>query len=182
MILKVMSKIIALLFVFVTFQTFAQSNKDRALKPIKENFNRINSQKNWTKIDSLSLIDGDSFTQLFYTKKVLEKFIHTNYGETGKRIAEYYFLNQQLSFVLEQEQRYNMTPMITKLDPVNYPEITELFDPKKTSITEVRSYFSKGKLIRQDARYPKKINLITEEKNIKEEYKRVKSLTNLVDN
>jgi hypothetical protein len=170
-----MSKTIILLLFFVTsFQPFAQSNKNVALKPIKENFTRINSQKKWTKIDSLSLIDGDSFTQLFYTKKVLEKLIHTNYGETGKRIAEYYFLNHQLSFVLEQEQRYNMTPMITKLDLVNYPEITELFDPKKTRITEVRSYFSKEKLIHQsDSKEDKKANLIAEEKRIKAEYKRI---------
>jgi hypothetical protein len=172
-----MSKIIILFLFFATsVQIFAQSNKDKALKPIKENFTRINAQKNWTKIDSLSLIDGDSFTQLFYTKKILEKLIHTNFGETGKRIVEYYFLNQQLSFVLEQEQRYNMTPMITTLDPVNYPEITELFDPKKTSINEVRSYVRNEKLIHQVAEYPKKVNFITEEKRIKAEYERVKSL------
>jgi hypothetical protein len=170
-----MSKTIILLLLIVSsFQTFAQSNKNGALKPIKENFTRINSQKNWTKIDSLSLIDGDSFTQLFYTKKVLEKLIHTNYGETGKRITEYYFLNHQLSFVLEQEQQYNISPMITKLDPVNYPEITELFDPKKTRITEARSYFSNGKLIHQVASNPNtKLNLIAEEKRIKAEYKRI---------
>jgi hypothetical protein len=173
-----MSKTILLLLVFSTsFQTFAQSNIDKALKPIKENFRRINNQKNWTKIDSASLIDGDSNTQLFYSKKGLEKLIHTIYGETGQWIAEYYFLNHQLSFVLEQAHRYNMPPMITKLDPVNYPEITELFDPKKTRITEVRSYFSKGKLIHQvDSESNTKVNLIAEEKRINAEFKRVKTL------
>jgi hypothetical protein len=169
------------LFFTTSILSYPQNNMEKNLKPIRENFTKINTKKDWTKIDSLSLIDGDSNTILFYSKKGLEKLIHTNFGESGKIIIEYYLLNGKLSFVLEQLHHYNMPYVVDSIVKVDNPTIEEIYDPKKTKIEEDRSYFINEKLIHQinneDCGSPfAKSYLITEEKRLKTEYKRILKL------
>ncbi len=175
--------LLVLLFMSSIFSYSQNENMDKELKPIRENFKKINTKNDWTKIDSLSLIDGDSNTILFYSKKGLEKLIHTNFGESGKIITEYYLLNGKLSFVLEQLHHYNMPYIVDSIVKADNPVIEEVFDPKKTTIEEDRSYFTNEKLIHQISNQDcgssfAKSYLIAEGKRLKTEYKRILKLTN----
>ncbi len=69
------------------------------------------------------------------------------FHESGKEFKEFYYKDGVLIFALYVTHGYNQHPSIT-------PEIAkkegyeEGFDPKKTSITEDRYYFSGSKMIR----------------------------------
>src|SRR6266566_321350 len=66
--------------------------------------------------------------------------------ESGKEFEEFYYKNGILIFALYQAHRYNQHTGITP--EIGKKEGMEPFDPKKTTITEDRFYFEKGKMIR----------------------------------
>jgi hypothetical protein len=120
------------------------------LKPIRTNFKRINSIKNWSNIDTEELfesIEGGE-ANYYYQSGQLEKIVARHYGESFQLLIEYYLLNGQLSFVLEKRQKYNR-PLY--YDSTGMKEINdkEAFDIDKSEIIEDRSYFDNGKLIHQ---------------------------------
>lgn len=90
------------------------------LKPIRENFNRINSISNWTYIDTHKLrkTTGTGEAKFYYQNGQLEKIITRHFGDRSQHLTEYYLLNKHLSFVFE-----------------------------KSEILEERSYFENGYLI-----------------------------------
>ena len=130
---------------------------------------KINAKKDWKEVASFDLLDGDSGTVLYYSKMGLEKLVHTNFGETGKLISEYYLVNNQLSFVFEQHHRYN------------YPPSMKEYDPKKTEIDETRAYFENGVLFHETDNKDcgslfDSDHIKAENKRIKEEFQRVLDL------
>lgn len=122
--------------------------KDR-LKPIRSNFKRINSIKKWTTIQKRD-IEGESAEggeALFYEQKgKLEKITARLYGEMGQLFIEYYLLDGKLSFVFEKNYHYNR-PLYYNEKAMKENNDTEVFDFKKSKITESRNYFEKGNLI-----------------------------------
>lgn len=117
------------------------------LKPIKANFKRINALKEWTSIVSKDLaetLEGGE-ANYYYNRGTLEKIVSRNYGETYQVITEYYLLGGQLSFVYEKQLMYNR-PMYYDSTAMVENKDTEIFDLKKSTIVEVRSYFDQGKL------------------------------------
>ncbi|PYS71386.1 MAG: hypothetical protein DMF73_10830 [Acidobacteria bacterium] len=66
--------------------------------------------------------------------------------ESGKQYENFYYKNGMLIFAFYQFHRYNQHPGITP--EIAKKEWMEPFDPKKTTITEDRYYFEKGKMIR----------------------------------
>lgn len=74
------------------------------LKPIRENFKRINSITNWTSIDTEELSESTEGgeAKFYYQNGQLEKIVTRHYGETFQLLTEYYLLNGQLSFVFEK--------------------------------------------------------------------------------
>jgi len=104
------------------------------LKPIKENFKRINTITNWTAIDTKSLwesLEGGEI-KYYYQNENLEKIITKHYGEMFQQLTEYYILNGQLSFVYTKHYKYY-----------------ETFGLENSQIFENRSYFENGNLIYQ---------------------------------
>lgn len=122
------------------------------LKPIRENFKRINSIKmhNWSSVVTKDLErtnEGGEVTYYHWNNN-LEKIITKQYGETFQVLTEYYILNGQLSFVFQKELNCNK--------PIYYGSIAmkemndnEAFNIGKSEIEEYRSYFENGKLINQ---------------------------------
>ena len=136
-------KKIVFFFVLVTFSvmtSFAQKNdkvKSEEIKTIKANFTRINSIKNWTKIKEVETDDSadGGYINYYYNNDKLEKIVVRKFGESGQYLAEYYLLNNKLSFVFEQDTTYN------------FPLYWKEFNDKKSKIEEFRYYFEDRKLI-----------------------------------
>ncbi len=136
-------KKIVFFFVLVTFSvitSFAQKNdkvKSEEIKTIKANFSRINSIKNWTKIKEVETDDSTEggFINYYFLNDKLEKIVVQKFGESGQYLAEYYLLNNKLSFVFEKNLRYNV------------PYYLKEFNYNDSEIIEDRYYYSNNKLI-----------------------------------
>ena len=120
------------------------------LKPIRENFKRINSISKWTSVDKKELDESTEGAEatLYYSNNVLEKIVTRHFGETFQQLTEYYLLNEQLSFVFEKSYKYNR-PIYYDSTSMKENNDNQAFDFEKSEITEDRSYFDKGKLIHQ---------------------------------
>ena len=119
------------------------------LKPIRENFKRLNSidYANWSNVESKYLEgsnEGGEVTYYNWNDK-LSKIITKEFGETYQVLTEYYLLDNKLSFVFQKGLKYNRS--IWKNKPESSDK--EVFDIEKSEIVEKRSYFDKGKLIHQ---------------------------------
>ena len=136
--------------IFSSFNVFAQKQKDsksseviiskdfkNKLDPIKSNFNRINSIKIWTKIKEIETDDSTEggFINYYFLNDKLEKIVVRKFGESGQYLAEYYLLNNKLSFVFEKNLRYNV------------PYYLKEFNYDDSEIIEDRYYYSNNKLI-----------------------------------
>lgn len=120
------------------------------LKPIRENFKRINSITNWTSIDKKELWEtaegGEA--KYYYQNGQLEKIVTRQFNETSQQLTEYYLIKGELSFVLEKSYKYNR-PMYYDMAAMKDNNDTEVFDFDKYEITEDKSYFEKGSLLHQ---------------------------------
>src|ERR1700722_17403010 len=124
---------------------YLQSN----LKPIRENFKRINSILKWTSVvtkENNESTEGGE-TKFYYLNR-LQKIIVRQFGETFQNLKEYYLLNGNLSFVLEKSYKYNR-PIYYDSTAMKENDDTTIFDMNKSEIVEIRSYFLNGKLIHQ---------------------------------
>ena len=120
------------------------------LKPIRENFKRINSITQWISIDSIE-IDGSTEggeAIFYYGAGRLEKIVTRHFGETFQQLSEYYLLHGQISFVFERSVKYNR-PIYYDSASMKENNDNQAFDFDKSGIAEDRSYFEKGKLIHQ---------------------------------
>lgn len=153
------------------------------LKPIQDNFKRINSITEWTSIKKKS-IEGESAeggeAMYYYKNKRLEKIMARHYGELGQVLIEYYLMNGKLSFVFEKDYKYNR-PLFYDIKAMKENNDTEAFDFQKSEITETRNYFEKGSLLHivnsQDCGAPfSGVYMREEDKSIQNDFKRLLKL------
>ena len=138
-----------------TFNKIDQQENEylrKKLKPIRNNFERINALKknNWSLITTQEL-DGTTEggeVNYYYLNKNLEKIVTHEFGETFQILTEYYLLDRKISFVFEKWLKYNR--------PIYYDSLLiealnnkQYFDINKSAIKERRNYFENGKLIHQ---------------------------------
>ena len=151
------------------------------LKPIRENFKRINSISKWLSVDKQELnesTEGGEAT-FYYSNSFLEKIVTRHFGETSQQLTEYYLLNGQLSFTFEKSYKYNR-PIYYDSTSMKENKDNQAFDFEKSEIIEDRSYFDKGKLIHQvnnqDCGSPFALDyLLTEQKRILADFDKLKS-------
>ena len=122
------------------------------LKPIRQNFKRINSisSKDWTSIvtnDLEGTNEGGVVTYYYFDKK-LEKVVTKEFGESFQVLTEYFLLDNEISFVFEKSLQYNR-PIYQDSSAMKKLDDNQSFDVDKSEIIEDRSYFEKGKLINQ---------------------------------
>ena len=122
------------------------------LKPIRENFKRINSVKDWSLVDEkelwetfLETLEGGE-AKFYYYEEQLEKIVTHQFGETFQVVTEYYLLNGEISFVFRKLYRYNR-PMYYDLIMMKENNDDEMFDFDKSEVIEDRCYFENGELI-----------------------------------
>jgi len=118
------------------------------LKPIRENFKRINTITNWSFIDKKELWEttegGEA--KFYYQKGKLEKIVTRHFGETFQALAEYYLNNEQISFVFEKYYNYNR-PIYYDTTKMRENNDNVFFDLDLSIVIEERSYFENGTLI-----------------------------------
>lgn len=122
------------------------------LKPIRENFRRLNSIEfgNWSSVVTKEMegtTEGGEVT-FYHWNAELDKIVTIEYGETFQVLTEYYFLNGNISFVFQKTLKYNR-PIYQNSALVKEMNDNEVFDLSKSKITEERFYFENGKLILQ---------------------------------
>ncbi|RQO30319.1 hypothetical protein DBR32_12165 [Taibaiella sp. KBW10] len=123
---------------------------DQMLHTIRANFKRINSMTKWTTVRNKALdnsSEGGTAT-FYYQQKRLEKIITRAFGEMTQNLTEYYFLNGEISFVLERTYQYNR-PYYYDVAAMKANNDTAAFDFNQSEIEETRSYFEQKKLIYQ---------------------------------
>ncbi|MCW4467782.1 hypothetical protein OGH69_02305 [Flavobacterium sp. MFBS3-15] len=81
----------------------------------------------------------------YYDGTVLKYIEATWFGESGKRVTEYYFDKGRLIYVSDRNFEYNV-PYYTDAETAKENGTTETFDPEKTIVTEDRYYFKNEKL------------------------------------
>lgn len=153
------------------------SNFDKEIQLIKDNFRSINAIKKWTVVDSVDLYESTEGgeAKFYFSNKKLQKIVAVYYGETGQAIEEYYLLDSKLSFVFRKEFRYNR--------PIYWDERNdEKFDFDKSIITETRSYFYKDVLFEQIKSSEGNIeilndNLEKEQESIKTNFNKLKQMS-----
>ncbi|MEO6820457.1 MAG: hypothetical protein ABI266_05840 [Ginsengibacter sp.] len=149
------------------------------LKPIKENFKRINSITEWTAIKTKDISNSGEGGEMkfYYLNGQLEKIISRNFGETFQQINEYYLVKKQLSFAFEKNYKYNR-PIYYDSATMKAENDTEAFNFEKSDIAECRSYLVNGELIHQLKNKDYKLSsakdyLLTEQKRIKEDFEKL---------
>lgn len=123
---------------------------DHMLRKVRANFKRINSMSKWMAVIERDLDNGgDGGTATFYyQQKKLEKIISRQFGEMAQSLTEYYFLDNELSFVLERIYTYNR-PYYYDKAAMKANGDSVAFDFKQSEIEETRSYFEDKMLVYQ---------------------------------
>ena len=152
------------------------------LKPIRNNFKRINTINKWSSVISKNLLESieGGEAKFYYSGGELEKIITRHFGETFQFLTEYYLLNGKLSFVFEKEYKYNRHFYFDSL-AVKDSDDKEIYDFKKSEVIETRGYFENEKLIHQinnqDCGSPFTEDYLKEEQNrITESYQGLRKL------
>lgn len=149
------------------------------MKPIKANFNRINSIANWTSICSKDIWESTEggVAKYYHLNGKLEKILTRHFGETGQLLTEYYLLDGQLSFVFEKSYQYNR-PIYQDATLMKELGDSEIFDMAKSQITEDRNYFENAELLHKlsslDCSAPfAPTYLLKEQKRINDDFNRL---------
>src|ERR1044072_8527606 len=113
----------------------------KELKPVKDNFIRINSQKKWARIDTVELWESleGGVMYVFYSDTGPEKLLTRNFGETFQNINEFYLANGKLSFVFKKSYKYNRPLFYDSLNMVKSGD-DQFFDLEKSEVEEERNY------------------------------------------
>ena len=140
---------------FLIQETFNQVDRPandymtERLKPIRENFKRINSvsRANWSSIKTQYLEGTNEGGEVTFYRgtNTLEKIVTKEFGETFQVLTEYYLLNGRLSFVFQKALKYNRSIWKQKPDS----DDKEVFNIDSSEIVETRNYFENRKLINQ---------------------------------
>jgi hypothetical protein len=119
----------------------------KKLQPVQDNFSKINQHKDWTNIEEFTLntTTEGGLAKFYIQANKVHKIVTYQYAETYKLISEYYFMNDTISFIYEENYTYNR--------PIYYDTATmlamkdnEVFDFDKSKITQKRYYFEEGNL------------------------------------
>ncbi|MEL6251374.1 MAG: hypothetical protein AAFR87_05120 [Bacteroidota bacterium] len=141
------------------------TRQDSAKSPIeliREEFATINADELY--MDTIPFMDqsteGGEIIAFYNTIGELRKVQATIWGEMGKQLEEYYVKEGKLFFAFKQRHNYNRPVYQTDPSVIREERDTEIFDPKKSEISEFRYYFDQDQSM---------IRYIDAEKNTLEE-------------
>ncbi|MGF6906158.1 hypothetical protein [Fusobacterium sp. PH5-44] len=118
--------------------------KDYVRKLLNPNVKRINAIKNWSDTKQTyknELYSDEAEIIYYYSEKGLEKIKASLIAEVGHSTIEYYFLDNKLSMIKEEEAIFII------------PITEDGYDPNKTKKTKRSYYFKENEFFRyQDSR------------------------------
>jgi len=140
--------IVTLLTFFLCFGLANAQSNDEILKKIRAEYKIIQAnltsyKKIYAKSDTESTEGGEVIS--FFDKNEIKLIKTISYWETGKNITQYYFKNQKLFFVFDQNFKYNR-PIYWDKKKSKENGDSEYFNPKKTKISADRYYFDNENL------------------------------------
>ena len=117
----------------------------KSLDKIKEKIDRKQSAGRLFEVDTSEESTEGGVIKYFYENDILKKIEVYQYGETGKFEIELFFNYGHLVRGIERRYKYNVPFYIDqqKADEIGIPEG---FNPEKTKINIIESYFHKYKL------------------------------------
>ena len=133
-----------LFFLFLASSSLVAQNTDSLTQDIRIKYNYIRT--NLPSFDTTMIDIWDESTEggqgtAFYENSKLKLIQVVWLGENGKNMVEYYFDNGKLIFAFDQAFKYNR-PIYWDEKKAKEFDDKEVFDPKKTTVTEDRYYFN----------------------------------------
>lgn len=159
---------IILTIIFFVISGINAQSQDLTIKDIREKYKNIRDNLTSYTLTNIEILDESAEGgegKAYFDKNDIKLIEVVWYGETGKRVLEYYFDNDSLFFAFEQLFEYN-APMYIDKETAKYEGVDDYFDPDKTTIVENRYYFGNEVLIRWLDNSKKKIDLTIKSNSI----------------
>ena len=180
--MKIFRKI-AIIAVLLSLISFGNSNIESKIAQIRKDYKGTNAIKNYIvkeiEDDEQSIEGG--VIRYYFQNRIVKKIITEYFGETWRGTTEYYIKNGKVYFIFERAKKYNV-PYYVNVDwyRKNNMKVGEVFDSKKSKISERSYYFDENEKLIQYISENKKIvenvqKLKEIEKNVLNEYFKIKN-------
>ncbi len=135
--------------------------QDEDVAGIKKEYAEIRNHLSDFRVEKKELsgesAEGGTLTA-YYDDTIVRLIVEEFFGETGKRVTEYYFSNLSLFFVLDVTCTYNRPIYMDSAYAVSAGD-NEWYDHRKTRKSEERFYFKNQSLFRWLDKNSKPMNL-----------------------
>ena len=143
---------IAILFLLVSLMNFGASNIEGKIAQIRKEFASTNAMKNYVikEVEDPEQSTDGGVVKYFSQNGIVKKIVVEHFGESWNSFTEYYIKNGKVYFIYDRTQKYNVPYYINaNWYKENNLKVGEVFNSKKSKITEKRYYFDENeKLIR----------------------------------
>ena len=171
-----------IIVVLVSLVSFGNINVESKIDQIRKDYKSTNAIKNYIvkeiEDDEQSIEGG--VIRYYSQNGIVKKIITEYFGETWRETTEYYVKNGKVYFIFDKTEKYNV-PYYVNADwyKRDNMKVGEVFDSRKSKISEKRYYFDENmKLIRYVGVNKKNIENAQKfkeiEKDILSEYFRIK--------
>ena len=180
--MKIFRKIV-IIAVLISLASFSASNIDNRIAQIRKDYANTNVVKNYVvkEIDDLEESTDGGIVKYYSQNGIVKKIIVEHYGESWNGLTEYYIKNGKVYFIFDKTEKYNV-PYYVNADWYKRENVKvgEVFDNKKSKISEKRYYFDENmKLIRyvgENKKIDENVQKLKEiEKKVLTEYFRIKN-------
>ncbi|WP_314293131.1 hypothetical protein [Leptotrichia massiliensis] len=180
--MKIFRKIV-IIAVLISLASFSASNIENRIAQIRKDYANTNVVKNYVvkEIDDLEESTDGGIVKYYSQNGIVKKIIVEHYGESWNGLTEYYIKNGKVYFIFDKTEKYNV-PYYVNADWYKRENVKvgEVFDNKKSKISEKRYYFDENmKLIRyvgENKKIDENVQKLKEiEKKVLTEYFRIKN-------
>ena len=180
--MKIFRKIV-IIAVLISLASFSASNIENRIAQIRKDYANTNVVKNYVvkEIDDLEESTDGGIVKYYSQNGIVKKIIVEHYGESWNGLTEYYIKNGKVYFIFDKTEKYNV-PYYVNADwyKRDNMKVGEVFDSRKSKISEKRYYFDENmKLIRyvgENKKIVENVQKLKEiEKNVLDEYFRIKN-------
>ena len=172
-----------IIVVLVSLVSFGNVNVESKIAQIRKDYASTNAIKNYIvkqiEDDEQSIEGG--IVKYYSQNGIVKKIVVEHYGESWNGLTEYYIKNGKVYFIFDKTEKYNV-PYYVNADwyKRDNMKVGEVFDSRKSKISEKRYYFDENmKLIRyvgENKKIVENVQKLKEiEKNVLDEYFRIKN-------
>ncbi|EEX75901.1 hypothetical protein [Leptotrichia hofstadii] len=169
--------------VLVSLVSFGNVNVESKIAQIRKDFMSTNTAKNYAirEADDSDRSTESGIVKYYSQNGIVKKIVVEHYGEIWNGLTEYYIKNGKVYFIFDKTEKYNV-PYYVNADwyKRDNMKVGEVFDSRKSKISEKRYYFDENmKLIRyvgENKKIVENVQKLKEiEKNVLDEYFRIKN-------